>query len=237
MVAPSGPGTGGRGDWRRGTPTTRHRSRLVVLIGRTARPTHTRRCPDRTADCGTMGNSHWPAPDGGCGASCLGMLGCSETRESTPGPTRVWRTCTRRGQPALSPPAGHPGKRTGARRTPARVNEGQTRRGQWAHALDRAPTRTHLINDLLTGALDTCEHQPPHPNPTRTGLPCPSPGTGLCPPHYKHLCKITLNARYADPVWHLAALEPPRNPGLQEDDTTAPVPRRVREGDRLADGT
>jgi hypothetical protein len=109
-----------------------------------------------TADCADVGNSPWPAPDGGCGASFLACLGCPNAR-AHPG----HHACLAHLHEALTnlrsvlPPDtweadwGDPH----ARLTDLKAKLGA---GQWAHALDRVTDDDRiLINDLLTGDLDT----------------------------------------------------------------------------------
>jgi len=109
-----------------------------------------------TADCGDFDNSPWPAPDGGCGASFLTCLGCPNARVHPGHHARLAHlhdalTNLR----SVLPPAtwetdwgdSH------ARLTDLKAKLGA---GQWAHALARVTDRDRaLINDLLTGALNT----------------------------------------------------------------------------------
>jgi hypothetical protein len=132
------------------------RARLVVLVAELRDQPTPGDVETATADCGDVGNSPWPAPDGGCGASFLACLGCPNARVH-PGHhaslAHLHEALTNL-RSVLPPDTweadwGDPH---------ARLNDLKAKlgAGQWALALDRVTDddRT-LINDLLTGALDT----------------------------------------------------------------------------------
>lgn len=109
-----------------------------------------------TADCGDFDNSPWPAPDGGCGASFLACLGCPNARVHPGHHARLTHLhAALTNLRSVLPPDtweadwGDPH----ARLTDLKAKLGA---GQWATALNHSTDddRT-LINDLLTGALDT----------------------------------------------------------------------------------
>jgi hypothetical protein len=132
------------------------RARHVVLVAELRDQHSPGDVETATADCGAFDNSPWPAPDGGCGASFLACLSCPNARVHPGHHVRLahLHEALTNLRSVLPPDTweadwGDPH----ARLTDLEAKLGA---GQWTHALDRVTDddRT-LINDLLTGALDT----------------------------------------------------------------------------------
>ena len=108
-----------------------------------------------TADCGDFGNSPWPAPEGGCGASFLACLGCPNARVHPGHHARLAHLHTALTDLRSVLPPDTWAKDWGdphARLTDLKTKLGA---GQWTNALNqRTDDDRTLINDLLTGALD-----------------------------------------------------------------------------------
>lgn len=132
------------------------RARHVVLVAELRDQRTPGDVETATADCGDFGNSPWPAPGGGCGASFLTCLSCPNARVHPGHHARLahLHEALASLRSVLAPDTweadwGDPH----ACLTDLKARLGA---GQWTRALDRVTDddRT-LINDLLTGALDT----------------------------------------------------------------------------------
>jgi hypothetical protein len=108
-----------------------------------------------TADCSGSGDSPWPSPDGGCGASFLACLACPNARVHPGHHPRLAHLHEALGslRSVLPPAAWAAGWRDACERL--EDLRGQVGDGPWAHGLARVTSADReIVTHLLTGNLD-----------------------------------------------------------------------------------
>jgi hypothetical protein len=108
-----------------------------------------------TADCSGPGDSPWPSPDGGCGASFLACLACPNARVHPGHHPRLAHLHEALGslRSVLPPAVWAAGWRDACERL--EDLRGQVGDGPWGHALARVTSADReIVTHLLTGNLD-----------------------------------------------------------------------------------